>query len=822
MKTNQIGNVRVFAQKGHANRHNYSHNVYTSCGFGEVQPTFCRLCDADSKTLIKNEFLTYLANLNAPTYGHVKQDFWHYFVEMEDLFTIFPQLMAQTQVPELTGGSGVLLGHAKVQPQHLPNVSRNILSLLPLIASHCTVYRVENSLNDGRQLMYVPDEVGAVNQATTQAAFLNELNGSMRSYINGKTGGNLTTDYLTARTVTGMDIGYPSIALDIRALIDNVSIDGYALRSYDMLLPLSVPNAGYLTEVRNSDGSTQLTAGGVDVAPVDLDSADFIIERDFNWDSHHPANKRYIFAFRMHAFGKRLYKILKGLGFQEDFTSSENVSIAPFLALFKAYWGSFGVEWYENYDNTYGSIICRNFDASGGQSRQFDTMFIETSSPSLPYDAQFASTFVKGFFFSLGSLWVTDSQDFVSANQREITNSASIDSTFIRSFTPVGNLTQNPVNQTTTATGAQSTSSFGEQGYAYIDNIFHGQLSSEVLKKQYLYTNANTMAGKRIRELLEIQGLGHWADKQKVRFIGHDSKEVDFDQVVSQANTLQQSGGTISGDLLGGRGGRGQIYFEGNSKHYHHNANIGFIISMCAIVPDAGYTQQWNSAFDCIGKFDFFNRMFDGAGYEATRIKQINGERPIKLLNHDGTEPIGDTERTFGYIARMSKFKVQGNVLSGHFAKRSTRDYYLTYNTDRVLQVGEINKSYDQLEAKTSFNGTSVNYGARVVEMNQVFPFGEFPLAGPHWRYTTRWPWLGNFSRIFASVGDNGEKYHTPIDGSTLMFYAYEYVNNEEDGFSVMSTLSVTQNNQMLQIADSFETTDDGNDGKTNTNISKA
>lgn len=818
MKTNQIGNVRVFAQKGHSNRHNFSHNVYTSCGFGEVQPVFFKQCEADSKTLIKNEFLTYLANLNAPTYGHVKQEFWHYFVELEDLFTIFPQLMAQTEVPNISGDMVI----PKVQPEQLPNVSRNILSLLPLIGSHCTVYRVENALNDNRQLMYVPDKVGDVNQATTQAAFLNELNDSMKAYVNNKTLGSGAHDMMTPIVVSNMNLGYPSVAFDIRALIDNVNVDGnMTLGSYPMPIALSVPNVGYLTEVRNADDSTQLTAGGVDVAPVDLDSADFIIERDFDWDGNHPQYKRYVFAFRMHAFGKRIYKILKGLGFQEDFSSPEPCSIAPFLALFKGYWGSFGIEWYENYDNTYGSVICRNFDSSGGQSRQFDAMFINHPDSGLSYDANFACEFVKGFFFSLGSLWVTDSQDFVSANQREITNSASIDNTFIRSFTPVGSLTQNPVDQPFVPAGAQPTSAFGENGYAYIDNIFHGQLSSEVLKKQYLYTNANTIAGKRIRALLEIQGLGHWADKQKIRFIGHDSKEVDFDQVVSQANTLQQSGGNVTGDMLGGRGGRGQIYSEGQ-KHYFHNSNIGFIITLCAIVPDAGYTQQWNSAFDCISKWDFFNRMFDGAGYEATRIKQINGERPIKLLNHDGTEPIGDTERTFGYIARMSKFKVQGNVLSGHFAKRSTRDYFLTYNTDRVLQVGEINKSYDKLEAKTSFNGSNVNYGARVVEFNQVFPFSEFPLAGPHWRYTTRWPWLGNFSRIFASVGDNGEKYHTPIDGATLMFYAYEYVNNEEDGFSVMATLSVTQNNQMLQIADSFETTDDGNDGKTNTNISKA
>lgn len=817
MKTGSIGNIRVEAAKGTKNIHNFSHNLYTSCGFGEVSPTKCLHCKPDSKTNLKEEFLCYLADINAPTYGHVSVNFWHYFVEYEDLFSIFPQLLAQTPVYNVGRDMNDPNNNGMVVPQQLPWVPRNLLSLMPLVGAHMTVYKVTGAAGNNRTIQMPVWAMNNASQSNGATAEYLKLRSDIKNYIVAKYGGdgNLN-DYLSRQGVriNGMDLGVDTLAIDVRALVDN-SLLNYA--GY-MRIPLGNPNDHSIGEHLDASGAVILEESGIDVAPVSIQSADFIIEREFNIPNVITTSDRYIFAFRMHAFGKRLYKIMKGLEFQEDFTAIQPCSIAPFMATFKAYWHSFGLEYYENYENTYCAMISRLFDSTGGQMKAFHMLFAEDGTiNTLTAEDKIAMQYVKGFLFHLGTMWYTEAQDYVSAQQHEITNSASVDATFVRSFTPlqnaigVGNV--NPVLEPNT-NGANPTDTLGTNNHAYIDNVLHGELSAEILKKLYLYTNRNTIAGKRVRELLEMQGLGKWADAQRIRFIGHDSKDVDFDQVVSTANTFDG----LDGDLLGGRGGRGQAYHEGGS-HYYHNDNEGFLITLIAVIPDAGYTQVMNNAFECLKKFDFYQHDFDGKGYEATRIKYINGERPIKLLDATtGAEPVDDTERVFGFAPRMSKFKYAANILSGHFAKRSTRDYFLTYCTDKFIDVGEVNTTY---EGNT---GSLANGDFRkVVTFGQIFPFDQFPLAGPHWRFTTRYPWLGHFERIFANLGDSTKvAANDALHGVEFLIRAWEYLNNEEDGFSIMATIKIRQRNDMLQIADSYETTDDSNEGHTNMNTSKA
>lgn len=815
MKTGSIGNIRVQASKGSSNVHNFSHNLYTSCGFGEVSPTKCLQCDADSKTNLKEEFLCYLADLNAPTYGHVNVNFWHYFVEIEDLFSIFPQLLAQIKIFNVGRDPNDPNTNGMNIPIELPWVPRNLLCMMLLIGASVSVYKVRTSLNGSRYLELPVFQDGNATQIATYSTFQSKFRDDLNAFCQWKSG-LTSTEFLSTSPVriNGFDLGIDTLGIDVRALCDCSLANLPTL----MRIPLSNISGNNLGERYYADGTLYTSYDGVDQAPVTIEGADFIIERDFRTPvstDTDPDSYKYVFAFRMHAFGKRLFKIFKGLEFQEDFTDDTPQSLAPFMATFKAYWNSFGLEYYENYENTYAAMISRTYDSTAGQMRRFYALFAEDATfTGITQEEKIALYYVKGFLFHLGTMWFTDSQDFVSAQQHEITNSPSVDSTFVRSFTPLVNAFSangNPVLENPTD-GADPTGTFGTNDHAYIDNVFHGQLSSEVLKKLYLYTNRNTIAGKRVRELLEMQGLGKWADKQKIRFIGHDVKNVDFDQVVSTANTENNG----KGDLLGGRGGRGQAYQEGKS-HFYHNDNIGYLITLCAVVPDAGYTQSHNPAFDCLKKYDFFIRDYDGLGMEATRIKQINGERPVKLLNDDGSEPSQDTERVFGFAPRMSRFKYCANILSGHFAQRSTRDYFLTYNTDKFLDVGEVSVTSD-----TYTGALAAGTYTRKLVFTQVFPYSEFPLAGPHWRYVARYPWLGHYTRIFAALGDNVSRFNSVIKSIAMLRRGWEYLNSEEDGFSIMATVSIRQRNKMLQIADSYETTDDSNEGKTNMNTSKA
>lgn len=813
MKTSTIGNIRVKSANESKNVHNLSRNVYTSCSFGEVQPAQMMLCKADSKTNLKNEFLCYLADVNAPTYGHVNVNFWHYFVAFEDLFEIYPRLMAQTRMHNNMAVNPLVDKHI---PLVLPHISRNVLSMLLLVGAHCTVYEVAATPSgNSRAISYKPFRVNDSAQNTAAGNTLSKFQTSVKNWFADThawyDGTTMFNPYGAIRTSgsSSFPFGVSSLHLDIRVLIDCPDLDNIEASMY---IPFSNPTSHSLFEEQDENGATILNLEGVDIAPVDLNAADFVIERNFATAAH-PNGGRYIFAFRMHAFGKRMFKIFKGCEFQEDFSSYKYESIAPFLALFKAYWCSFGLEQYNNYDLTYGGIICKQFDASAGADcLNYNAMFAQYRS-DLPTwtpttEQEFAVNYGAGFFFSLGQLWVTDTQDYVSAHQRSIAIAPSFDQAFVSSFTPVARANDNPITVPFTE-GLENSgySQFGENSHAYINNTLHGQLSAEVLQKLYKITNIETLAGKRIADLLRAQGYGKWMDHQKCAFIGHDVKQVEFSQVISTANTENNG----NGDLVGGRGGRGEAYQQ-CKPHFYSNDKPGLLFTLCAVMPDAGYTQKMNPAFDCIKKWDFYTREFDGKGMEATPISYVNGERPVKLLNDDGSEPHGDTDRVFGFVPRMSKFKQVGNILSGHFAQRSTRDYYLTYNTDKFIDVGEISKPSD---------GYNVVNGVQLREalIIQVFPFSEFPLAGQHWRFPTRYPWLGHFARIFAQVGDNVNAQRSLIQSVSMLRQGWEFLNNEEDGFSIMCTLSVRQRSDMLQMADSYETTDDSNEGKTDMNL---
>ena len=73
------------------------------------------------------------------------------------------------------------------------------------------------------------------------------------------------------------------------------------------------------------------------------------VSRTFPWRT----DKSVIhFAFRLSNFGKRLRKILMGLGYQIDFRAKNEVSILPLFAYYKAYFDSFGLTLYQNYLHT--------------------------------------------------------------------------------------------------------------------------------------------------------------------------------------------------------------------------------------------------------------------------------------------------------------------------------------------------------------------------------------------------------------------------------------------------------------------------------------
>lgn len=783
MQTTNLGSVAIGSDKLKHKKIPLNRNIYGSCGFGEVNVHQLLQVDADEKTMLSNEVLLYLANIVSPTYGHVAFKFWNYFVAYTDLFKNYGALMSQTNVKR-SGGLFV--------PTRLPYMPKNLLLCSMLQGAHMTVYEVNISASGERTYSHPVANAGSSSELQNVTNFWNNLHTRMNGYLRGPTQNKW---------------GFDSLAIDCRALVDFGFNSQTAPGSYidHMWIELSNPSAWSICTLEDNN----LTLGqekGIDVEPVTVDGADFGIERTFTYNGQ---NYTYFFAFRFHAFGSRLYKIFKGTELQDDWTDNQPVCLAPLFAVYKAYFDSFGLLLYTNFENTALADLLSLYDEFNQSDFSFG-MVTDYNSSTTDIYSRLSDSF-QDFLDELGSMWVTSSQDFESAHTKTIGVSPKVDEgdqTWANTF-----FSTNSTN-TGKAPGAahlsipsknDEASIFGDNQHAFINNIFHGQLDSELLKKLYQVTNRNTIAGKRIEALLRSQGLGKWVEHQKPRFIAYEEIPVDFSKILSQADTLNGKDGAMLGD----RGGYGQGYKYGKKMFFHNDEN-GFIVTLCSVVPDAGLTQCENVAYSCVKKLDFYHKDYDGMGMEVSRIKQICGSMPIVC---DGNNRSNVTEQGFGFIPRESRFKVIQNILNGNFARHSRRDYFLTYCMDKFINMGDV----ETLETKET---TVNNVRTRQLVCFEAFPPSQLPLAGLAWRYPTRFPWLGLFTRIFASVGDNIRRYkNSNVSKISLM---WEFCNNEDDPFFYLATQRGCKMSSKLPITDSFETREEGNKGEITYNESKA
>lgn len=827
MKSTNLGNVAIANVGVKKSAFPRNRNVYTSCGFGEVQPLQVLHCDADTDSTFSIESKMYLEPIVAPTYGHCKCEFWSYFVEYSDLFDRFKEIFSETpkvknSVMNLSPSLGV--------PTTLPWCYRSLLSTLMLWGSFLTVYKVVPSADGTRKYTaLVLDD----NSQTTDVA--NELQ-ALSTLLNT----NIQAKYSTDASVKALDLstsmnafGTYGLTIDARTIIDcptfvNSNVVASSLRQSKFTIPLANPDMYTLVDYRPSDTfQLNINLRGVDITPVSIRGADVLIERPFTDANNNTVY--YAFAFRLNAFGKRIYKVFKGAQFQEDFYSyDKKVSLMPIFAVFKAYFECFGLLAYTNYESTplasllynYSSLgaldsVASDFNFAFGSFSLFRVGDVTTASPN--------PTTFRQFVLELGSMWVTDAQDFVSAQETGVTNVPNPTAgqnlnDYLQTFSHGGGQDDAIMVPSNTSAGIQAASpdlGAGNSQHLYIQKIIHGQLDSEILKKMYQLINVETIAGKRVEQLLRAQGYGEWVDHCKARFIAHDEFAVEFSQVTSLSDTLKDG----SGMILGERGGRGEAYNMGRT-HKYKNDESGFLVTLMAVVPDAGYTNTLNPAFDAITKYDFYTPVFDGVGKELLEVNQVVGEMPTCLVDvTDSDLVVNKTDKSFGVSPRGSKWKVTHNTRNGVFALRSVRDSYLPYILDKVIKMGDVVDTRTKDDNGTWARTASVKLLS--VDALQYFPQKQLPLAGLSWRYPTRYPWIGMFSRIFAMVGD-------AVDAGNILgrlgpqLQSYEFLNSELDGFDVLNTVRMTTYEHKLPITDSYETLDDGNDGKIDTNISKA
>lgn len=761
MKNSPIGKITTAKSGFPRSKFNLSHDVNTTCGWTDIQPIMCRTMLPDSSASVGIESQVRLAPMVAPTFGDVRFKTWHEFVAMSDLTRNFDALMSQTRVNR---------GSYSFVPRELPRASLFDLSCLCLIGSSMTIYKngdgaVFDAMHSWKAYAQLSDTSQLLNDLATDSGHsIGEI------YFSGSFG--------VGNAFEGADDFFsfnPLILLreDINSGFRNgvyIPVNrGRSDGSYGAASSIGIGSAA------TSKGSN-----------ITLEGADVIVIREFNGHG-------YAFAFRLSDFGKRIRKVLIGAGYQLNFDSSVDVSLMPLFAVHKAWFELFGLTLFANYEDTYANKILQRYDNDNFSNYQL------TSVQLTPHLDDFFH-----FAVELGSLWYTEKTDFVNAHTASMT--PNIKDPHVGAFLDVLGasdgigVTATNVYGPLDNIGVQESDKDKNGHYRTITQN-HGQLDSELLKKLYKWTNRNSLVGQRVRDLLIQQGLADYVDECEPRFIGYDDTHVNISDVVAQSDTFDSANN--SGALLGEPTGYGLQYVD--SKTFTFEAKeYGFWICLCSIVPMAGYTQSIDANVLSFDKSHFYQPEFDGLGMEANRKLLVCGESAISDPKLNATINL---DANFGFVPKYTSLKVAANKMNGDFSLRSTKANYEPYTLDRIFAIGEKRIS------------TAETANIRSSLMAQLFPVTDFPIAGNVWRYVCRYPYLSNPNRIFANVGGINKLF---VKETEQINFNWELGICQSDNFLVHNVVHMDYFAPMLPIEDSFETKDEGNEGKANSSVEKA
>lgn len=762
MKNNMLGKIAFALSNVGKSKLDFTHDVSTTAAFGDVQPTTCKLILPNSNGQVQSHSLVRFGAMVAPTFGRIKAKEYHTLVPMSDLLENFAFMLAQGRK-----ANGLNVGAQIIAPQDVPHMTLGLLSRMCLIGAEIEIYPHRTN-DEGLTTQIMQAETTAV------AHDFADVSTTVRSWIR--------TDY----TATGNLVPYKGSMFNIGALTwdwaysNNILAD--EAENKDFWIPIKNKTVascfGVKTEKYVAEDGNVYDIEKIEHLPLDKSSLAITFEAPNDAASVYPC---YTIVFRLSSFGKRIRKMIIGAHKQINLTSTEPVEVISLFAIWKAWFDLFGLTLYDNYEVTPLRKLTKWCDNQSVTNLD-------------PYWNKFLWT---DFVLALGRMWYTDAQDAVSAHvtSTAISPSLGLGDSFIDVDGTGANVTE--VNN---PNGNQ-----GQNGHAFINAIRHGQLDAEYLQKLYVWCNKNTIAGKEIEKVLRAQGLGKFCDSCKSNFIGYHEEMMQVFDVVSTADTFKDG----QGSLLGEYGGRGIKQYNSGKKSFSTD-EFCFQVSLFTIVPEAGYLQAIDPTSYCIKKTDFLLGEFDALGMEATRKTIVCGAQNwSSQCEGDG---YGSMDDNFGLIPRGTHLKLAHNIANGDITLRDTRDAYLPYTCDKFIDVGERFVSAD--------SGT--RYGIKYLNVVRELAPKDVPHASLHYRYPCRYPWFGNFDRIFAYQGEafDAELYEAMASDPEAFTARWEFLNNEYGNFIVHEIIELPVWSPCKAIEQSFETYAEGE--KPNAKMEKA
>ena len=777
MRTKELNKISFQRVKRSRSRFDLSFDSNTSAGWGDLQPVVSRLLVPNSKTKLSLDSLVRMAPLVRPAFARVKAKFWSAFVGMSELTQNFSALLSKETISR---------GDLTFIPSEVPNIALNDLSVFILMGARMSVWEVYDSFQPNQS--YVAYKLRHVTQNFDYSS------DEVTKWINSSVWRPRTSDNQLLTKLSKALGGYNGAWFDFSQILNPAPDPRGSWMPLENLTASSFFDYGTL--------NNNVWASNNDY--VSLESADYVIERTLmiNNKPHYLA-----FAFRLSEFGKRLRKILIGLGYQPNFNSDTRVSLMPLFAYYKAYFDIFGLTLYNKWETTNAYKTLYRYDLSNNPI--FNIFNFSTSSSFEDSSVDKRTLDFLGFFSDLGQTWVTRDADWISAHTETQTVAKDI------GYSGIMNEFNSTLREPVDSESNLVTARIGAGQHASTNSTTHGQLDSEYLKSLYRVINQNSVVGQKIAELLRNQGLGDFVDNCESSFIGYREYDCKISDITSTSDTFSSS--ESLGAVLGEQGGKSVTYNSVKPLSYE-NREFGYWITFMAIVPESGYCQSLDAAnVKSIAKLDFYHPEYDGMGKRITPFDEIVAQADWTCNPETNVPSVGtDMKRGFGFIPQFTQYKVKNNVMNGDMSIRGVRNTYLQFTGDKFIEVGD-RKVLDSMD--TTSNRLSKAY--------LVTPASQLPIAGNAWRYPARYQFLGNFDRLFYN-NNEADKFNNAItlamanSQSNLGFITWEMIRKTYDNFVVHNICDFVTYAPMLPLEDSFETKDEGNKGHTNSEVRKA
>lgn len=730
------------------------YDVYTTAEIGEIQCAGVTPLQAGSKTTFKSRDVVRMLPMVCPTLGRIKMKTWHHFVGMSDLIHSWSALLTKQVI-------GSASDSMLFRPIEVLHINLNELASMCLVGAHYSVYVFQSDEDTGDTS---PDgdrskwHLYSFNTSVEDAAYL-----KLRNWLTAQN--FFITNTQIPNAYPNYDGGWVNVELLTQGALTGVTVpcDNQAWQEF-----MDLPDEDI---------------GADPYEPVNLDYADKVFRVNNDGDY-------YAIAVRYSAFGKRFRKMLLGAGYQDNFDDDTPVEIMSLLAIWKAYFDTFGLTYWHSWESSFAKILCQRFDNDGNSNLHV--------APAVA-----ANHATIRFFLDLGNCFYTEDKDYIAAHTTQDANlTAGGESSYDKNRGWLNNIvldTHGGGNNGLSGIGqvigepTDSTAYSRITRHVFINRTNHTEVDAELLKILYKWTNRETAAGRRIAELLRAAGYGKYVDEQSTNFIGYEEIELDVTDVNVTADSQNVVAGkdSVAGEYVGK--GVGVKSSKDAKTFSFENKEFGYWVTLTAIVVDAGYSQGIEQYHRALDADHFYNYEFDGAGKELEPMNVLIG-------NCDWSNQVVNNvqfKKSFGMVPRHSLWKVKKNILNGDYSLRGGRDYFLPYSCDKWLDVGDRECVLVPNAGKTY----------RAVKKLQI---SDLPVAGQAWRFLNRYPWLANFERIFTYFGTDIRKF-LQLLSDVKGLARWEYCHQSSDHFNIQMLCDLECYAPMRPIAESYGTTDENN-----------